>query len=72
MDVVLEASDGRVVGIEVKAAHSVNPRDTRGLEHLRDRLGKQFVAGVVLNCGSHTQRLSDRILVAPVDLLWLD
>jgi len=70
VDLVLEASDGRVAAVEVKAGSHLTAATTRGLVHLRDRLGDRFVAGLVLNSGSHTQRIGDRIWVAPVDQLW--
>lgn len=67
---VLEALDGRVTAAEVKAGSRVNAASTRGLVHLRDRLGERFVAGVVLTTGGQAQRLGDRLAVAPVDMLW--
>lgn len=70
VDLVLEAADGRVAAIEVKAGSALTAASTRGLQHLRDRLGDRFVAGWVLNSGSQAQRVGDRIAVAPVDELW--
>lgn len=70
VDLVLEAPDGRVCGIEVKAGSQLTAAATRGLEHLRDRLGNRFVAGVVLNSGTQAQRIGDRLAVAPVEILW--
>jgi predicted AAA+ superfamily ATPase len=70
VDLVLEAPDGRVCGIEVKAAGGLPSGATRGLEYLRDRLGERFVAGLVLNLGTQSQRIGDRLAVAPVDALW--
>lgn len=70
VDLVLESADGRVAAIEIKAGSQVNARATRGLEYLRDRLGPRFVAGLVLTSGTETQRIGDRLAVAPVDVLW--
>ncbi|MGQ0575204.1 MAG: ATP-binding protein [Pseudonocardia sp.] len=70
VDLVLEATDGRVVAIEVKAAPGISPGATRGLAHLRDRLGDRFVAGLVLSTGDQAQRIGDRLAVAPVSALW--
>lgn len=70
VDLVLEAPDGRVVAIEVKAAPGITSGATRGLVHLRDRLGDRFVAGLVLNSGQETQGVGDRLAVAPVSALW--
>jgi predicted AAA+ superfamily ATPase len=70
VDLVLEAPDGRVAGVEVKAGSTLAGGSTRGLRHLRDHLGDRFVAGLVLNTGSQAQRVDDRIWVAPVNELW--
>lgn len=70
VDIVLEAPDGRVVGIEVKAGAGLTAAATRGLAYLRDRLGDRFVAGLVLNTGNEAQRIGDRLVVAPVRALW--
>lgn len=71
VDLVLEASDGRVAGVEVKAGSAFTSASVRGLQRLRDQLGDRFVAGLVLNTGSQAQQVDDRISVAPVDELWL-
>lgn len=70
VDLVLEAADGRVTAIEIKAGSQLTTAATRGLVHLRDRLGDRFIAGLVLNTGSQAQRVGDRLSVAPVDQLW--
>lgn len=70
VDVVLETPDGRVVGIEVKAAATVQRKDLSGLALLRDRLGDRFVAGYVLHAGEAASALGDRITALPVDALW--
>lgn len=70
VDLVLEAADGRVVAVEIKAGSRLTAAATRGLVHLCDRLGDCFVAGLVLNTGSQAQRIGDRLSVAPVDQLW--
>lgn len=70
VDLVLEAHDGRVAAVEVKAGSTLTSGATKGLTHLRDRVGDRFVAGVVLNTGQQAQRVDDRISVAPVDELW--
>jgi hypothetical protein len=41
VDAVLEAADGRVVGIEVKANETVRTEDFGPLRHLQARLGWQ-------------------------------
>lgn len=70
VDLVLEADDGRVAGIEVKAAIDVDSRDFAGLRTLRDRLGDRFVAGLVVHCGDRVRSFGDRLSAAPVASVW--
>ncbi|HXM56751.1 MAG TPA: ATP-binding protein [Candidatus Dormibacteraeota bacterium] len=70
IDFVLEARDGRVVAIEVKASVSPAADATRSLTWLRDKLGDRFVQGIVLHLGAHTLPHGDRITAAPLSLLW--
>ena len=70
MDLVLEARDGRVAAIEVKAGRSVGRNDLRSLKWLRDSLGDQFVNGVVLTCSETAQPLSERLTAMPLSALW--
>lgn len=70
VDLVLEAADGRICAIEVKATGGLPKDATRGLEYLRDRLGERFVTGLVLTLGDQAQRIGDRLAVAPIDALW--
>lgn len=69
VDFVVEASDGRVVGIEVKAASSVDARDFRRFERLEQVLGERFVRGVVFYTGSRSVTFGDRLGAWPVGLL---
>jgi uncharacterized protein len=70
VDIIAEARDGRVVGIEVKAAVDVDEHDTKWLRYLRDKLGERFVNGVVLHLGDRPQPLGDRITALPLSTLW--
>jgi predicted AAA+ superfamily ATPase len=70
VDLVLEARDGRVVAIEVKAAVGVDERDARWLRSLRDRLGPTFVHGIVLHAGTGPRPLGDRLTAMPISALW--
>lgn len=70
VDAVLEDRAGRVVGIEVKAASTVGPDDFRGLRRLADRLGDDFVAGVVLYTGTATLPFGPKLRAIPVSALW--
>jgi predicted AAA+ superfamily ATPase len=70
VDVVLEKPDGTVVAIEVKASATVAASDFRALELLRDGLGRQFRAGVVLYLGDQVLPSGDKLWLAPVRALW--
>lgn len=70
VDAVLEAADGRIVGIEVKAGETVRTEDFRGLRHLQDRVPERFHHGLVLYTGDQTLPFGDRLLAAPIASLW--
>jgi uncharacterized protein len=70
VDAVLEAADGRVVGIEVKAGSTIRSEDLAGLRHLARRLGPRFVAGYVLYTGQQTLPFGDRLRALPIEALW--
>jgi hypothetical protein len=70
VDLVLEARDGTVAGVEIKAASTINDSDFAGLRLLRDHLGDAFVAGVVVNLGHRSYRYDDRLYVTTLDRLW--
>lgn len=70
VDAVLEAPDGRVVGVEVKATSTVRASDAAGLNALRERVGDRFVAGYVLHTGPSSVAVGERITAVPMDAIW--
>lgn len=70
VDVVLEAADGRVAGIEIKATASPAGNDARHLAWLRDELGDRFIGGIVLHTGRNAFALGDRLGAVPIAALW--
>jgi predicted AAA+ superfamily ATPase len=58
VDLVAQTAEGAVAGVEVKASSTVADTDFGGLRLLRDRLGDDFLGGVVVNLGqrAYTQR----------------
>lgn len=70
VDVLLEAANGQVVGIEIKASAGPSTRDARHLAWLRDELGERFTAGIVLHTGAYLYRLCERIHAVPIAALW--
>lgn len=51
VDMVLERSDGRVIGVEVKASASVKTEDFKGLATLAAFAGEAFERGVLFYTG---------------------
>ncbi len=70
VDLVIERPDGRIIGVEVKAADHATTGDARHLAWLRDELGDRFVAGVVLHAGSLAHDLGNRLWACPIPSLW--
>jgi uncharacterized protein len=70
VDAVLENRQGQVVGIEVKAASTVRAEDFRGLRHLAERLGDEFLAGIVFHTGDQTLPFGPRMRAVPIGALW--
>ena len=70
VDLLLESRVGEIVAIEVKAATSIDRRDVRAMEKLRDSRGTRFKAGVVVCTCEQTIPLGDRLWAVPLSGLW--
>ena len=70
VDGVLESSDGRLVGVEVKAATTVRAEDFAGLRHLAAHTGERFHQGVVFYTGTAALPFGERMTAVPIDALW--
>jgi len=70
VDVVVEKPDGSVAAIEVKASATVSATDFAALKALRDQLGGQFRAGVVLYLGEQIVPFGDKLWLVPAASLW--
>ena len=70
VDVVLEDSRGRVVGIEVKAAATVTGSDFGGLRRLAEACGDRFALGLVLHDHDKIVPFGERLYAAPISSLW--
>ena len=67
---MLEAPDGRLVGIEVKASGNVSSRAFSGLRALAEEQPEQFVRGLVLYDGDRIMHFDDRLVAVPYRSLW--
>ena len=70
VDLVLEARDGRVALVEVKASASVDAKDFRPLERLGEKVGGPFAHGVVLYLGHEVVPMGPRRTALPLSALW--
>lgn len=70
VDLLFESRSGDVAAVEVKAAASVNRKEVRAMEKLRDHRGDRFKAGVVVCTCEQTIPLGDRLWAVPVSALW--
>ena len=62
---------GRLVGIEVKCAASLQRQDFRGLETLAELSGRRFVNGVLLYIGATAVPFGRKLHALPLSRLWL-
>jgi len=70
VDLVAETADGRVAGIQIKASGRVSGEEFNGLRLLRDRVGSNFVAGVVLHLGERATAAEPGLYALPLATLW--
>ncbi|MFO0970714.1 MAG: DUF4143 domain-containing protein, partial [Gemmataceae bacterium] len=70
VDFVVEERSGRVAGVEVKAAASVQAKDLAGLKKLAALAGDRFAAGILLYDGTETLPLGERLWAVPLCTLW--
>ena len=71
VDLVLEDAAGRIVGIEVKSAATVNADDFKGLRALREMAGAKFIRGIVLHDGDTTVPFEPNLVAMPLATLWV-
>ncbi len=76
IDLVIEAPNGDVVAVEIKATASPTRRHAQHLRWLRDKIDavapESFRAGILLHTGPFTLTLDDRLHMRPIDCLWSD
>jgi predicted AAA+ superfamily ATPase len=70
VDIVLEDAQGRIVGIEVKAAMAVGSNDISGLKDLRDAAGSKWRRGILLHPGLNITPFAKDIHAVPMSALW--
>ena len=76
IDLILEAPNGDVVAVEIKATSSPTADSIDHLRWLRDKLDTvnpgTFRAGILLHTGPYTIPTGDRLYLRPISCLWSD
>jgi uncharacterized protein len=70
VDLVLEATDHRIVGIEIKAIASITQDDFSGLHELATAAGDGFARGIVLHTGDQFVPFDEHLWAVPIGVLW--
>lgn len=70
VDIVLQTPRGKVIAFEVKAGSTVRSDDFRGLRHLEQRLGDDFLLGGVFHTGPNTFSFGPKMRSIPIAALW--
>lgn len=70
VDILLEATDGRIIGIKIKLSPSLDQNAFKGLEFLEKSIGKSFYRGLVLYMGDKTLSFGKNKHVVPLPALW--
>ncbi len=71
IDFILENRSGQIVALEVKASAQVTSSDFKSLSDLKERVGPQFVRGVILYAGERTVPFGPDLLAVPLSAFWL-
>jgi len=70
VDFVLERQDGKLVGIEVKAAKSISKTDFNGLKILSEQTSSDFICGIILYQGNDILPFGKNLWAMPINALW--
>lgn len=70
VDIVLQDGAGRIVGLEIKAAATLKPKNFSGLRKLEEAAGPRFVRGLILHDHDRVTPVSEKLQSAPVSSLW--
>jgi predicted AAA+ superfamily ATPase len=70
VDIVLEDSAGKLVGIEVKASSTLGGNDVRGLQSMANTVGKRWLRGVVFYTGTEVIPFAANLHALPISHLW--
>lgn len=69
VDFVLESSDNKVIGVEVKASNTVRSQDFKGLRKLATLVKKDWISGLIVYNGDHCLSFGENLWAIPFSLL---
>jgi len=69
IDLIVERADRKVVAIEIKLGDTVEDKDVRHLNWLRDQLGDRVIDRIIVNTGKTAYRRPDGVGIVPLALL---
>lgn len=69
VDFVLENHARKIIGIEVKASHTIFGHDFKGLRKLSNIAGKNWITGIVLYSGNQCLSFGDNLWAVPLSML---
>lgn len=70
VDVILENSDGEMIGIEIKSGEKFDTHDFKGLKYLQEKVGDAFVKGIILYAGTEVIPYGRSLIALPISSLW--
>jgi hypothetical protein len=70
VDVLGELGGGQIIAIEVKAGAAPTGNEAKHLIGLRDRLGAQFLAGILFHTGPKAYMVAESVRAVPISALW--
>lgn len=70
VDFLLEDRHGRLTGIEIKAAATVDGKDFKGLRHLQETEPERFQRGIVLYTGRECVAFGEGLYAVPMSVWW--
>lgn len=66
VDLLIEDRAQQLTGIEIKASHTVGPKDFKGLVHLQETEPQRFARGVVLYGGDQVVPFTPQLTAVPI------
>jgi hypothetical protein len=66
VDLLIEDRAQQLTGIEIKASHTVGPKDFKGLIHLQETEPQRFARGVVLYGGDQVVPFTPQLTAVPI------